>query len=417
VRRALFILGVASAFAAGSAAAPAQLPAAQTPAPVAPKVPEAIQRLLDDRAKAIAGHDRALLERTLDPGDFARSELTALDNAGGLAIDSFRLRATTQFAGDLAWPRVTARYPTQVSAWHVIEESRIGGHDLIPYVEDAFYTFVRTGPAPQDPYDGWRVVSMSDFEPLGAYSAVHLWDRGPVVSASSEHFLVLAHADRIERARALLPDAETAWQAVKKFWPGEIGSRYIVIAPSDEAELGDMIHSTVDLSKFVAFAAATARTEKGFEPAGVRIYLQMSHLEKYAASGRRVVLSHELIHAVTRGESGPFMPIWVEEGLAVLGSEPLNKSLARLGSHERFPADDEFSTGPTRDIVAVYYQSQLAVRALADRAGVEGVKRFYDSLGAARVSPGTKDYHVQRALSEANGWTVDEWTKAWRALL
>lgn len=395
---------------------PAPAPAAETPSIAA--VPAGIQRLLDARGRAYERHDRELLAGTLTGRVFTARQLAALDAAAPLTFSRYSFRASTQFTGDIAGARVRALYPDkQVAAYHVVEENTIRDYDLQPYVEDDFFTFVRDREQPDDPYGGWRLASGSDFEVLGGFSAYHPWDSGLVATASSEHFLLLSHPDQIARVRPALDIAEAAYAKVARFWPRPIGARYVIIAPSNAEELGKLIAATIDLGKFVAFAASTERREEGWAPGGVRLFVQLSRFERYDAAGKEVVLAHELIHAVTRPVSGPFFPSWLEEGVAMYGAEPLQLAPARPGEHDRFPTDDQFFVGPTAGIVGVYYQSQVAVAVLAQRYQVSGLATMYETLGRARVAAGTDDYQVREAVKSSLGWTVEGWTEAWRRRL
>lgn len=380
-------------------------------------VPDGIQRLLEDRSHAYASGDRGLLEGTLG-GELRGSELAAFDAATGLRFATYRTRVSTQFSEDIATARVRDRYPDrEVVAFHVVLETRLAGVEEVPYVENAFFTFARS--EDRGRYDGWRLVSTTDFEPLGVHSARQLWDGGRVETIESPHFVFLVHPAEAEEVGGMVDQAEEAYEEVGAFWPRELGRRYVVIVPSSSEELQEMIHSTVDLSKFVAFAARSFDPESGREPAGVRLFLNPPNFRRYAAEGRRAIFAHELLHAVTTPQAGPQVPVWVEEGLAeaATGSDQRAR-LARQGpAPERFPPDEDFRIGPTGDIVRTYGQAQVAMQLVLDRFGVEAAARFYEAVGGARVAPGTSEHHVRRAASEELGWSVEEWRSAWRERL
>src|SRR5439155_17058820 len=84
---------------------------------------------------------------------------------------------------------------------------------------------------------------------------------------------------------------------------------------------GRIEHDTADPNKFVAFVASNTDREHGFTYTGPRMFVHISHLLGYAQSAQIQVLSHELIHAVTRNDSGPNIPTWIEEGLAQVGGQ------------------------------------------------------------------------------------------------
>lgn len=379
-------------------------------------VPPGVIRLLDDRSRAYASGDRGLLEGTLGP-EVRRSELDAFDAASDVAFDTYRTRVGTQFSTDIATPRVRARYPDrETAAFHVVLETRIAGAEEVPYVENAFFTFARGDRS--GPYEGWRLVSTTDFEALGVHSARQLWDGGEVRSVESPHFVFLTHPGQVEEVRGVVDQAEEAYREVRRFWPREIGRRYVVLVPSSSEELQEMIHSTLDLSKFVAFAARSFDLEGGWAPAGVRIFLNPPNFRRYAPDGRRAIFAHELLHAVTAPAAGPQIPVWVEEGLAeaATGSDERPRLARRGPTPDRFPPDEAFRIGPTGEIVRTYGQAQVAMGILLERFGVGALADFYEAVGAARVAPGTAEHHVRRAVEEL-GWSLEEWRALWRERL
>ncbi|MEX2394113.1 MAG: hypothetical protein WD826_06510, partial [Actinomycetota bacterium] len=203
------------------------------------------------------------------------------------------------------------------------------------------------------------------------------------------------------------------------FWPGDDDARYVIIVPSTTAELGRILHETIDLSKFVAFVAAGADRSDGWEPTGPRVFVHLSHLLNYSEAGKLEILAHELLHAITRPITGPQIPIWVEEGLANSGGGTGGRpSIATQAPvPDGFPTRDLFVTGPVRNIQATYDQAQVAIEVLIDEFGEEGLARFYEALGTRRVVPGTEEYHVRQAVEESVDWTYDDWVAAWHERL
>jgi len=391
--------------------------ATQAGNPAVAQVPNGVVALLEDRGRAWQTRDRALLEATMAPGAFAQRELRSFDNAAEVRFSTYRVSALTRFSGDIAWPRVRELYPgSEVSAFHVVEETAVSGVERLPYAESGFYTFVRAGADGGDRYEGWRLASDTDFEALGGFSPVPLWAGGPVRAVTSRNFVLLAHPDRVEQVRGVVQLAEQAYEEAKRFWPRPAGDRYVIVVPSTSAELGRMIQATIDLDKFVAFAGRTHRYEGDFPPAGVRVFINLERFARYDAAAQRGIMAHELIHAITTPASGPFVPVWVEEGLAMHGSEPESGVRAARGGRtpEEFPTSDLFYVGSVGDIVRTYARSQVAFEVLDAQRGRDSMARFYEQLGATRFSAGTSEYHVRRVVEGALGWSVEEWTKAWR---
>lgn len=380
-------------------------------------VPRAIEELLEDYGRAFQTRDRALLASTLTGEGLAASELRGFDNAAEVPLERFVVRANTQFSGDLASARIRSRYPElEVRVYHVIEESTLVG-EAGPSVDDGAFTFVRTDGG--DPYDGWRLASKSDTDDLAFFSPVHIWDGGPVAVRRSDRFLLLTHPSAVDEVQPMLEIAERAMDQAASFWPEETSDRYTIIVPTRTQELAELIHTTLDLNKFVAFASAGAFRDRGWTPAYPRLYVHLDHMRNYGNDAQVEILAHELIHAITRPVSGPHMPIWVEEGLANVGGGSGGRaSRARDGPlPDDFPTDDQFVTGAVSEIQRRYDLGQVAIETAIDAHGIEAVARFYAELGSARVVPGTDTYHVARAAESALGWTGQEWVAAWRQRL
>lgn len=378
-------------------------------------VPEEINSLLAMYSRAYRDHDPALLDATVGPG-LIETEKKALVNASDVPFTDFRIRTTTLYSGDLATERVKARYRGRdTKTYHVIEESKIGD-ETDAFREDGAFTFVRE-PA-REGFDGWRLVSKSDMAPLGFFSPHHLWDEGKVSVLKSDRFILLTHPDVAESMKPVLDIAERSYNRADDFWPGPQRDVYVMVVPSTTAELARIMHATIDLSKFVAFVAAGSDRDDGWEPTGPRMFVHLDHLRNYSEAGKLEILSHELIHAMTRDVSGPHIPTWVEEGLANLGGGSGRASLAREASvPPDFPSQERFVSGPVRQIQATYDQSQVAIELLVDEFGKEALAAFYAELGSRRLVTGTEDFHTRDAVAKSVEWTYDEWVAAWRKAL
>jgi hypothetical protein len=388
--------------------------------PVIEDVPGGIVELLTDYSRAWTQKDPELLVATLDDGLRDR-ETKALTNAKDVPFTVFEVDATTQFSGNLASPRVKARYRgVDVATYEVEERSRIGS-ETQTYAEPGAFTFTRSAPGGRDSerYDGWRLTSKSDLDVLGFFSPHHLWDEKPVSVLTSDRFVILTHPDVREVVRSAQQAAEGAYDRDTKFWPEPLSDRFVMVVPSSTEELRRVMHETVNLTKFVAFVASGADRETGYVPTGPRIFVHLDHLRNYAPASQLEILAHELIHAFTRDESGPKLTSWIEEGLANFGGGNGGRALRipPQTNSDDFPSDDEFFAGPVGDIQTVYDKGQLAIQVLDEKFGRAGLVRFYEELGSRRVVPGTEDYHVRDALRKSVGWSYDEWLAAWRQRL
>jgi hypothetical protein len=405
-------LVLALALALPMASAPAQTDAV----PQIEEVPGPIVRLLEDYGRSFVDHDVELLSRTVT-SERRDGEVKALQNASNVDFERFIVRATTQYSGNLAAKRIRALYPgREVATYHVILETTIGSESGV-FEEDGIYTFTKD-PELEGDYDGWRLASDSDLDPLGFFSPVHLWDGGPMTVLTSEHFSLLTHPSTADEMRPVLEVAERAYAKVAEFWPRPIASNFVIVAPSTSEELGRIMHQTSGISRFVAFMVAGANRERGWEPTDPRMFVHVDHLRNYGTDAQVEILAHELIHAVTRPLTGPKIPIFVEEGLANAGGGNGGRRMVTGGpAPDDFPTDERFVTGAVGEIQGVYDRSQVAMEAIIDSFGVEGVARFYETLGKERVVPGTDEYHVRRTIEATTDWSYEEWLAAWRKRL
>jgi hypothetical protein len=379
-------------------------------------VPDAIEQLLADYSRAWREKDAALLASTLTP-ELAPREAKALANAAEVSFTTFEVTASTQYSGNLASPRVRARYRGQDVRTYEIEERSQIGFETTPYEDPGAFTFTRG--AERGAYDGWRLAGKNDLDVLGFFSPLHMWDIAPVKVLTSKRFIVLAFADAVEPLRSVLDIAESAYDRDAEFWPEPLTDRFVMIVPTTTEQLRRIMHETVALEKFVAFVAAGSEREAGWTPTGPRIFVHLDHLKNYHRGPQLEIIAHELIHAVTRDEAGPNVPSWVEEGLANFGGGSGGRPL-RIPpgtSSDAFPSDDQFFAGPVRDIQTVYDKAQIAIQVLDERFGRQGIVRFYEELGSRRVVAGTEEYHVRDAIRKSVGWSYDDWVAAWRERL
>jgi hypothetical protein len=411
------IRAVLSALAILVIALPARAQTNALDVPEIEDVPASIDQLLDDYSRSWVLKDAALLGGTLDDG-IAAAEKKAFANANDIPFETFEIRPLTQYSGDLASPRIRALYKgREVATYHVVERSRIG-NETGTYESDGAFTFTRTSRG--GAYDGWRLTSKDDLDALGFFSPYHLWDEAKVTLLSSEHFTLLTHPGSVKAIRPSLAAAEKAYAHDDGFWPGPpLRDKYVMIVPSTTEELGRIMHETVDLGKFVAFVSGGADKSRGWVPTGPRVFVHLSHLTRYQEVSQVEILAHELIHAITRQVSGPKVPTWIEEGIANLGGGNGGRPVRATDgpTPDEFPTEERFVTGSLSSIQIAYDQGQVAVEVLDAEFGREGLVKFYKTLGAKRVVPGTEEYWVRRAVDESTDWTYADWVAAWRERL
>ncbi|HEX2236334.1 MAG TPA: hypothetical protein VHK89_08670, partial [Actinomycetota bacterium] len=295
----------------------------------------AIGDLLRRRARAVVERDEAAFRATNAGADeaFERRQRESFRWGSEIALDAYSLRAKWGDYGDLTRPSDRRRYAgfEDIAIALVEERYRVAGFDQADAVENLFLTFVRD--------DGeWLVASDSDLADVGVLSARHLWDFGPVEATTSEHFTLLTHPCAAAIGCAAVPEgllglAEDALAQVDELWRLPWNHHVLMLAPTEPAQLGRMLQATFDLDSFVAFATATADLERDGAFSGFRVLLKWQSLAGRTSESLRTILAHELAHVATRPASGPFVPTFVEEGIAeVVGHEDDPAALLHLES-------------------------------------------------------------------------------------
>ena len=371
---------------------------------------QGIQALLDRRAEAIRERNKEQFLDTVDPtsSGFFDEQERLFDSLGTVPLGSYELHARWDRFGDLVRPSDRARYGgAEDVAIPVTEEVyRIEGFDKAPALEDMYFTFVKR--------DGeWLIAEDSDLNDLAFYSARHLWDYGPLYRVDGEHFVVFGHecAAGTEanlcpgEARSFLSLAERALERVDRYWTMPWPRRVAVLVPATPDELKRILQITFDPSDFVAFAYSTVDADEGVRYTGHRIIFNWRSLRERSDADVVTILAHELVHVASRELAGPFVPVFLDEGIAeYIGHDADPEALAFLDAEisagifdARLPEDFEFVTGDGTSIFRSYQEGQSMVRYFAERHGLNDVIRFYRALGTP-LAPGTARYHMDRAL-------------------
>ena len=377
-----------------------------------------IQGFLERRAETLLVGDRAGflggLDREADP-DFAERQRRLFDGFRRLPLQDYRLDVSLDVFGELTSSEVRERYgeAAQPTVLHVEERYRLRQYDPQAALEDLFLTFVHRP-------EGWRVVSDRDLDELTLYSGRLLWEFGPIVTRQSQHFLYVSHPDLAGAADAILSAAERALQQVSDLWPLGFRKKVMILAPSESEELVRIIQAQFDVDAFVAFAYSGLDRDRTWDLVGHRIILHWDNFSAQSDAVQQSILTHELLHIATRELSGPFVPAFVDEGVAEWVTTDASTLLLSIrvsaGTFDRrLPQDHEFITGHNDDIVTSYQESFSFIRYADDRFGANAVVDFYRRLGRARVAPGTWRYHVDRAMRDAFGVGFGQLQRRWAA--
>lgn len=355
----------------------------------------AVRSLVQARAKAELGHDRAAFAHTIDPQapvTFRDAQLKSFDGLASLPAQSIAYDVRTDLIGDLSGAVDRAKYggalvflPQTVRALQFTLDADKPGLD------DMWWTYVQR--------DGqWYVGGNDDVADLGLVASQSMWDLGPVVVAQSAHVMLIAHADNRARAQALLATTEAALTTVSQRWALPWPGHIVGFVPSSPAELTTIIQATVDVTKFVAFVSYAFDPES-LRATAPRLFVQDTNLSRYSAAQQTETLVHEFTHAAGAAYAGPFTPAWVQEGTAewIAGNKPKpDAPTPQLGDTP--PRDDQFGAGSQTDIVRAYRDSRSLIAELAVLKGENAPFDFFKTLGAEPVRPGNSDYVVDKSL-------------------
>jgi hypothetical protein len=374
-----------------------------------------IRDLLERRAEAVRAGDEAAFMATvagIDPR-FVERQRRLIRGFRALRVSEYRLEIGERFWPELTTPREVARYGRGADprVLHVEERYRIEGYDPQLALEDLYLTFVRT--------DGsWKVASDDDLEPVGLWSGRKLWEYGPVITRSSEHFRYVSHPEQAGAAGEILDAAERALGAVESRWPLPWRKRALILAPTSSEELQRVIQATFDVENFVAFAYSSVERRLDFDLVGHRVILNWPVFSRYDLDVQERILAHELLHFATRELTGPMVPAFVDEGLAewVAGDTDTSEVARRLSAgtwDRRLPRDYEFITGDGSEITLQYQESYTSAAYAVERFGIRDVAEFYEILGETRLAPGTPRYHVDQAMRAAFGLSLGEFEERW----
>ncbi|MGI8775285.1 MAG: hypothetical protein ACR2KQ_09810 [Actinomycetota bacterium] len=378
---------------------------------------DAIQALLDRRAQAFLQGDRAAFLGTVwPPAEGFRSRqrelFGALHGKGGVGLVSYELHAEWSRYGDLARPSEVARYEGIASVAIPLTRERYrlepSGGGLVE--QDQYLTFVKDG-------NEWFVAADDDLEDVGLFTQRNIWDFTPLRVEVSDNFILAMPACRDDcpaSPEVILPAAEEAAGAVRERWSLPWEARVLLIAAASHEQIAIILQATYPVDNYVAFAFWTGEGNA----AGPRVILNPRAFTGVAAERATSVLTHELLHVAALPWSGPFMPHFVDEGVAQYvqyggASGPVADASAASRSDPRVPANHEFYVGTQIEILQSYQRSLSVVAFLAAEHGPGSVERFYRRLGRAGDGPGTARFHLDRALRRVFGFDLRGLERRW----
>ncbi len=400
-----------------SASAPAA-PSAGSPT-VDPDVArvEALQELLDERAKAVLAHDRARFAATLDDprSGFGLRQLEVFDNLVRLPLGTFDY-GTPEPAAALGAERAAEVGP---DAWVARVEGRytLKGWDRLPRTYETHLTAVsRAG--------GWKLADDSD----GGTQA-QLWDLPDLRVASSRTTLVVGSGG-VRDLTGYLRLGDEAVSRVERVWTRPWGSRLVLVVPATAGEMAEQLGQSAASVEQVAAVTDGSLGADG-RAGSDRIVVNPQAFARLQPTGRQVVITHETTHVAVRASTNRPVPLWLSEGLAdYIGYSAVDLprttiadallDRVRQGSGPRtLPTERDFDPS-TSTIAPSYNAAWLAACRIADRHGEKALVRFYLSAASrpsASAPPGDPDENTRKAFASVLGTSEPAFTREWLSYL
>lgn len=310
--------------------------------------------------------------------------------------------------------------------------TRLGGEVVIVHVE-LQYAFADVDPAPTGKQlwitavsrdAGWKLAGDDDAAAAGGPSWRGPWDFGPLLARHGRHTLVLAHPAHRSDLQRFAGLIDNLVPVVSSVWGPDWNDNVGVLIPDSQPEFAAVTGDSADSHDLAAVSVADQVSPDG-AVLGARIVLNPANLSRLDATGRRLVIGHELTHIASRAATSDQMPAWLIEGLAdYVGN--LNSGLPVAGIAAELAVEVRAGRVPTglptgADFGAsgrssqAYEQSWLACRLIAARVGRAGLVRFYKAVAAAaRVDPATA---AAVGLRQVLHTTLAAFTADWRAYL
>ncbi|WP_460460451.1 hypothetical protein, partial [Angustibacter peucedani] len=409
----------------GGTPTPGSSPSAASPSVGAPdrdqQQLDALTAVLDARRRAVLDHDRDAWLATVDP------QSTTFRDEQGAVFDNLRAVPfrdwTYQYLGrapDLSSQRV-AQLGGEVWVARVLAGYRLRGYDTTSSDVEQYLTVVRRGSA-------WFIASTED-----GGTAPQPWDLGRVRVARGDRVLVIGTAS--PSTLGLYAEAgDRAVARVSEVW-GRAWSRHaVLVAPRTQAEFGQLLLRSKDgLSQVAAVTTGDLGGESTDATTGRagndRVVINPGAFARLGATGRRVVLTHEMTHVAVRQSTATSVPIWLSEGFADfvgyrgtgvtrrVGAGDLLAQVRAGHAPRTLPTTADFD--PTRTTIAPSYSaSWLACSLIADTYGTSKLVALYRR--AASTRPGTApdpDAQLRSAFPAVLGRSEQGFTADWRRYL
>lgn len=250
-----------------------------------------------------------------------------------------------------------------------------------------------------------------------------IWALGPIAVTSSDRASVIsAGTGTTAEATATLTALDLAAAALDRQHVGhrDAPDRPLTLDGAAPMLVAELPASTEDAAVVLgtdSMRAAATTGAAGERGAAMRIVVDPAN--RLTEQARRVLLTHEAVHAATRSTEFAAAPLWLTEGYAdrvAFGAEPaaaeatrerLAPELTDPATRRGLPASAEFS-GSGSELDLVYARAWLGVLALGDHVGtvyaeVGGGADPASALARVGIDEAGLDRDVVRQLNEIGG--------------
>jgi hypothetical protein len=377
----------------------------------------AIDGLLRSRVTAVRTGDRAAWLAPLDSSSssasksFRTRQAQLFDRISSLRPAAWSYRVTG--AETLSRARRTALGETAWLADVQLAYQLAGGGPVVH--RQQVLTIVRRG-------GDWRIAADTD-----GPTARDVWDYGPIAHASSARCLVIGARDRQAQIAQLAAECGTAASTVDQTWGTGWPRQTVLTVPKTLPQLAALLGRTTAADATAGLDQTAAVTIVPASAPAEQVLINGAAFDQLRAIGRRVVLTHELVHVATRATGSRSAPTWLEEGLAdyvayagtgltpeeIAGEELDAVRSGSIPAH--LPSSDDFNAAGTGAALA-YGQAWAAVRLIAARAGSPArLKAFYQQ--AAVAGPDNRTTILDAALARLGLRDTAAFVPLWQAQL
>jgi hypothetical protein len=379
---------------------------------------EALGALLERRAAAVRGRDRAAFAATLvsTTSGFGLRQLAQFDALAKLPVGQFSY-GTPEAAPALGPDRLAQLGP---DAWVSRVQGRysLKGYDTATRDFESYFTVVRRG-------GRWLLADDTD-----GGTQTQAWDLPGFTAVEGDATLVLGTGPA-SRLRPYLALGEHAVAQVREVWKGTTwNGRLVLVVPGTPAQMAELVGQQA--ASVTQVAAVTDGPFGAEGRAGAdRVVVNPTAFAGLQRRGQQVVITHEATHVAIRATTTRPVPLWLSEGMAdYVGYRDVDATeqqvAAALFAQVRagrgptaLPRPEEFDPAHTT-IGPTYNAAWLAVREIADRYGTAALVRFYRAAASApTVDAGTAqvDAAAAQAFRDVLHTTVGAFTRQWLAAI